>query len=119
MGKASLRVGRRAVRLGFPLAALLLRPHPSRGEEPGQHVGKTQAEPAAARPHIGHVLIISEDGLRGDAVAKLHLHWHELLRRRGAWSYRAMTIRDASTLPAHASMLSGVDTKVHGLTWNN
>src|SRR5262249_49471165 len=35
-------------------------------------------------PHkINHVLIISEDGLRADAVAKLHLHWHELLRKRG------------------------------------
>src|SRR5262245_25821438 len=76
------------------------------------------AAPAPARPRLNHVLIISEDGLRADAVAKLHLHWHELLRQHGAWSLHAKTIRDASTLPAHASMLSGVDPKVHGLTWN-
>src|SRR5258707_4282152 len=70
------------------------------------------------RPKINHVLIISEDGLRADAVATLHLKWHDLLRRRGAYSDHAMTIRDASTLPAHASMLSGVEPKTHGLTWN-
>ncbi len=68
---------------------------------------------------VGHVLIISEDGLRGDAVEKMHLKWHEVLRHHGSYSYHAKTIRDASTLPAHASMLSGVDSNVHGLTWNN
>jgi predicted AlkP superfamily pyrophosphatase or phosphodiesterase len=75
--------------------------------------------PQPLRPRIGHVLIISEDGLRGDAVAKLHLRWHDLLKQHGAWSLHAKTIRDASTLPAHASMLSGVEPKSHGLTWNN
>jgi arylsulfatase A-like enzyme len=67
---------------------------------------------------IQHVLIISEDGMRADAVATLHLKWHDLLRKRGASTVHAMTIRDASTLPAHASMLSGVTPRVHGLTWN-
>src|SRR5947199_6323543 len=70
------------------------------------------------RPKINHVLIISEDGLRADAVATLHLKWHDLMRKRGSYSDHALTIRDASTLPAHASMLSGVKPKVHGLTWN-
>ena len=70
------------------------------------------------RPKINHVLIISEDGLRADAVATLHLKWHDLMRKRGSYSDHALTIRDASTLPAHASMLSGVEPKVHGLTWN-
>jgi predicted AlkP superfamily pyrophosphatase or phosphodiesterase len=87
---------------------------------------RAQANVAAAaavdkcepRPKINHVLIISEDGLRADAVATLHLKWHDLLRKRGAYSDHAMTIRDASTLPAHASMLSGVEPKHHGLTWN-
>lgn len=67
---------------------------------------------------INHVLIISEDGLRPDALSKLHLQWHERLKRRGSYTMRAKTIRDASTLPAHASMLSGVLPDVHGLTWN-
>ena len=78
-----------------------------------------QVEPVEKpRPKINHVLIISEDGLRADAVATLHLKWHDLLRKRGSYSDHALTIRDASTLPAHASMLSGVEPKVHGLTWN-
>jgi predicted AlkP superfamily pyrophosphatase or phosphodiesterase len=86
-------------------------------EEPAP-VDKTDAAPEKAHPKINHVLIISEDGLRADAVATLHLKWHDLMRKRGSYSDHALTIRDASTLPAHASMLSGVEPKVHGLTWN-
>ncbi len=71
------------------------------------------------RPRARHVLIISEDGLRPDALRGLHLHWHELLRHRGSSAQTALTIRQASTLPAHASMLSGVGPLLHGLTWNN
>jgi predicted AlkP superfamily pyrophosphatase or phosphodiesterase len=67
---------------------------------------------------INHVLIISEDGMRADAVATLHLKWHDIMRKRGSSTVHAQTIRDASTLPAHASMLSGVGPNVHGLTWN-
>ncbi|HWE27273.1 MAG TPA: alkaline phosphatase family protein, partial [Polyangia bacterium] len=74
--------------------------------------------PEKPKLKINHVLIISEDGLRADAVATMHLHWHDLLRHHGSYSDHAMTIRDASTLPAHASMLSGVQPSVHGLTWN-
>lgn len=76
-------------------------------------------ETIPTRPHYAHVLIISEDGMRADAVRTLHLHWHQLLEEHGAFTFHAMTIRDASTLPAHASMLSGVLPKVHGLTWNS
>jgi predicted AlkP superfamily pyrophosphatase or phosphodiesterase len=81
--------------------------------------GPREVPAAPTRPKINHVLIISEDGLRPDAVAKLHLHWHDQLTKRGSYSLHAQTIRDASTLPAHASMLSGVHPNVHGLTWNN
>lgn len=82
------------------------------------HDNDQPGTPDHPKPKINHVLIISEDGLRADAVATLHLKWHDLLRRRGSYSDHAMTIRDASTLPAHASMLSGVEPKSHGLTWN-
>jgi predicted AlkP superfamily pyrophosphatase or phosphodiesterase len=86
-------------------------------EETAAPVEKADA-PEKPRPKINHVLIISEDGLRADAVATLHLKWHDLMRQHGSYSDHALTIRDASTLPAHASMLSGVRPKVHGLTWN-
>ncbi|MGZ3427917.1 MAG: alkaline phosphatase family protein [Polyangia bacterium] len=86
-------------------------------EETAAPVEKTDAV-EHPRAKINHVLIISEDGLRADAVATLHLKWHDLMRKRGSYSDHALTIRDASTLPAHASMLSGVEPKRHGLTWN-
>ena len=41
-------------------------------------------------------------------MATLHLKWHDLLRKPRLVLDHALTIRDASTLPAHASMLSGV-----------
>jgi predicted AlkP superfamily pyrophosphatase or phosphodiesterase len=81
------------------------------------------APPAVAPAHdvqrATRVLIISEDGLRPDMIASRHLPWHEALWRRGAYSWKARTIRRASTLPSHAAMLSGVDVDQHGLTWNN
>lgn len=44
---------------------------------------------------------------------------HERLYKNGSYSFRARTISTASTLPSHASMLSGVDAQEHGLRWNN
>ena len=43
--------------------------------------------PAAVKPaKNSHVLIISEDGLRADAIARMHLHWHDVLRqKRGSY----------------------------------
>jgi arylsulfatase A-like enzyme len=39
--------------------------------------------------------------------------------REGAFTMKARTIRFASTLPSHASMLSGFDVREHGLHWNS
>jgi hypothetical protein len=105
--------GRKGRKVVLPLALL--------GALVGLHGARAQeAVKEPERPYkIGHVLIISEDGMRADAVAKLHLRWHDLLRKRGSSTVHAKTIRDASTLPAHASMLSGVEPHVHGLTWNS
>jgi len=68
---------------------------------------------------VRRVLIVSEDGMRPDLISGQHMPWHERLYHGGAYSWHAKTIRTASTLPAHASMLSGVDVNRHGLTWNN
>src|SRR5581483_3554427 len=92
--------------------------NPVRAMPPAPHVVEAPRTPPAVAPAIRHVLIISEDGLRPDMVSSMHLKWHELLRQHGSYSFHAKTIRDASTLPAHASMLSGVEPRVHGLTWN-
>ena len=109
------------IRLGF-FCAVALFVHARVRAEPAKTVPAVLPAVAPvvepARPKINHVLIISEDGLRQDAVESMHLHWHEILRKHGVWAAHAKTIRDASTLPAHASMLSGVPPKMHGLTWN-
>lgn len=88
----------------------------------------TSAAPPAAAPaapskggrgRIRHVVIISEDGLRPDALTSVEAPVHEAVMKRGAWSLKARTIRHASTLPSHAAMLSGFDVKEHGLFWNS
>jgi predicted AlkP superfamily pyrophosphatase or phosphodiesterase len=86
---------------------------------PPAPVAAAAAAPATDGSRARRVLIISEDGLRADVVATLHLPWHEALWTHGSYSWKARTIRTASTLPAHAAMLSGVDVGAHGLTWNN
>jgi len=85
------------------------------------------AAPAAAAPAttktgraaIRHVVIISEDGLRPDALTGVRPPVHEAIMKRAAYSLKARTIRRASTLPSHAAMLSGFDVKEHGLYWNS
>jgi predicted AlkP superfamily pyrophosphatase or phosphodiesterase len=71
------------------------------------------------RAAIKHVVIVSEDGLRPDALTSVPVPVHEELMRRGSYSLKARTIRRASTLPSHAAMLSGFDVKEHGLFWNS
>jgi predicted AlkP superfamily pyrophosphatase or phosphodiesterase len=82
--------------------------------------------PAAPKPPakigrsaIRHVVIISEDGLRPDALTGVNPPVHEAILKRAAYSLKARTIRRASTLPSHAAMLSGFDIKQHGLFWNS
>ncbi len=76
--------------------------------------------PAPVRKTIAdHVIILSEDGLRPDAIKRARAPVHQALMRQGAWSLRAKTIRSASTLPSHAAMLSGFDVHDHGLWWNS
>jgi hypothetical protein len=71
------------------------------------------------RAGIRHVVIISEDGLRPDALMGVRPPVHEQILKRAAYSFKARTIRKASTLPSHAAMLSGFDVKEHGLYWNS
>jgi predicted AlkP superfamily pyrophosphatase or phosphodiesterase len=70
-------------------------------------------------PIADHVVILSEDGLRPDALMQARAPVHQALMRDGAYTMRARTIRQASTLPSHAAMLSGFDVADHGLFWNS
>ena len=87
----------------------------------GASIGVTDGAPPALGPAVRRVVIISEDGMRPELIYQQQqkMPWHEQLYHNGAYSWKARTIRTASTLPSHASMLSGVDVNLHGLTWNN
>ena len=75
-----------------------------------------------ARPHgriSDHVIVISIDGLRPDAIARFKAPTLARLMRDGRYSLTAQTIGLSRTLPSHTSMLTGVDSDQHGVTWNN
>jgi predicted AlkP superfamily pyrophosphatase or phosphodiesterase len=76
--------------------------------------------PAAARPGrvTDHVVVISVDGLRPDAIERFGATTLQRLMREGAFAPDAQTILPSTTLPSHTSMLTGVDPAVHGVTWN-
>jgi arylsulfatase A-like enzyme len=63
--------------------------------------------------------ILSIDGLRADALMKAEAPEIRKLMARGVYTLRAKTILPAMTLPAHASMLTGVDPKAHKILWDD
>jgi hypothetical protein len=75
----------------------------------------TEESPAAK---IKHVIIITYDGMRGDAVAAAPMTNLIAMMRAGAYTTTARTINYAVTLPAHASMLSGLCQSKHGVDWD-
>lgn len=72
----------------------------------------------AARPY-DHVIIVSIDGLRPDAIPLTDAPNLRRLRQIAAWATQARTITRSYTLPSHTSMLTGVDADRHGLVHNN
>src|SRR5512135_1947477 len=75
--------------------------------------------PAPPPPAPKRVVIISEDGLRPDALSPELTPRHIALIHEGARAKDAETIPESDTLPSHASMLSGVSAREHGLWWNS
>ncbi|HUF12831.1 MAG TPA: ectonucleotide pyrophosphatase/phosphodiesterase [Longimicrobiales bacterium] len=66
-----------------------------------------------------HVILISIDGLRPDAIGTFETPALQGLMRSGSYSLSAMTVVPSKTLPSHTSMLTGVGPEVHGITWNS
>ena len=65
-----------------------------------------------------HIVVISVDGLRPDAIAKFGASTIERLMREGSVTLQAQTILPSKTLPSHTSMLTGEDVDEHGIAWN-
>jgi predicted AlkP superfamily pyrophosphatase or phosphodiesterase len=66
-----------------------------------------------------HVIVVSIDGLRADAIAASNARTLTRLLAQGSGTLEAQTIMPSRTLPSHASMLTGVLPAVHGITWNS
>lgn len=66
-----------------------------------------------------HVIVVSIDGLRPDAITRFKAPTLLRLMREGRYSLAARTIDLSLTLPSHTSMLTGVDSDQHGVTWNS
>jgi predicted AlkP superfamily pyrophosphatase or phosphodiesterase len=75
--------------------------------------------PPAPKVVPRRVVIISEDGLRPDVLSPELTPRHVALIHEGARAKEAETIPESDTLPSHASMLSGVGARAHGLWWNS
>jgi arylsulfatase A-like enzyme len=70
-------------------------------------------------PPIPKVVVISIDGLRADALAQAQAPEIRKLMARGVYTMRARTILPAMTLPAHTSMLTGLEPGVHKILWDD
>ncbi len=65
-----------------------------------------------------HVIIVSIDGLRPDAITTYATPTLDQLMRTGRYTLTARTVVPSKTVPAHTSMLTGASVARHGVTWN-
>lgn len=105
---------------GFPFLLLLLLPLGCAEPDEGTPVlASIRLDPAPGPARARHVVIISIDGLRPDAIEAAPAPTLLRLIREGAYCPKAETIRPSITLPSHAAMLTGLDYPRHGVSWNN
>jgi arylsulfatase A-like enzyme len=89
---------------------------------PASALAESAAAPAPARSYAAeaeHVVLVSFDGLRPDAIAAAGMPHLEALRAEGAHSDGAQAVYPSITLVNHASMVSGVGPKKHRIDWNS
>ena len=65
------------------------------------------------------VFIIVIDGLRPDALQRAQTPHLDRLWQSGLYSWTAQTVMPSTTLPAVASLLSGVPPERHQILWNH
>ena len=81
-------------------------------------VGLRTSHAAAAPAYADNVVIIMVDGLRPDALKQAKVPTLDGLIKRGASTMKAQTVEPSLTLPAFASMMSGLPVAQHGVDWN-
>jgi arylsulfatase A-like enzyme len=66
-----------------------------------------------------HVVLMSIDGLRPDAIDRFSAPTLQRLVREGSYTLAASTIMPSKTLPSHTSMLTGELPERHQVLWND
>lgn len=85
----------------------------------GEPISPAHDSARAARAHTSHVIIVSIDGLRPDAIDRYRAPTLARLKVQGRYATSARTIMPSLTIPSHASMLTGVEPSAHHATWND
>src|SRR5689334_7434800 len=75
------------------------------------------AQDNAERPT--HVIVISLDGTRPDAILQAETPNLQALATGGGVDWEATTVLPSATLPAHTSMLTGLSVEQHGVDYNS
>lgn len=86
-----------------------------------RYVRSTVAAPAQHMPPASvsrHVIVVSIDGLRPDAIEAYGATTLQRLMREGSYTLSGSTIDPSKTLPSHTSMLTGQPPERHGVLWN-
>ena len=65
-----------------------------------------------------HVVVVSIDGLRPDAIRAYGAATMQRLMREGSYTLSGRTIDPSKTLPSHTSMVTGQLPERHGVVWN-
>jgi len=86
-----------------------------------RYVRSPSAPLAPQNPPAGvsrHVVVVSIDGLRPDAIQAYQAATMQRLIREGSSTLSGRTIDPSKTLPSHTSMLTGQLPEKHGVVWN-
>jgi arylsulfatase A-like enzyme len=143
-GRSPDRAADRSPPRGLPLAKRAPSPYPTFIPEPGFRIRRpayavglpialaifscSRPDPVllvspSAVPSAGavtdHVIVVSIDGLRPDAIDEADAQTLQRLIREGTAAGDAETILPSTTLPSHTSMLTGLEPSEHGVTWNS
>lgn len=106
----------------LPISTVATLPVPTVTAEATRTVTEVTRSPEgteAARPNIERVVVFSLDGMRPDALTQEAAPRLNALAASGAVDWYAQTILPSVTLPAHLSMLSGLDVSEHGYLIND
>jgi predicted AlkP superfamily pyrophosphatase or phosphodiesterase len=77
------------------------------------------AGPAPAQVHADHVFLVVIDGCAPRYLERLEVPNVRSLMGAGAYTLRAVTVEPSLTLPAMASMTSGLPVRRHNVDWDD